>query len=74
MASRKIGPFEVERQIGVGGMGIVYSAIYPAKNKRVALKVLSPGYQTHKTMRLRSLSAPQDFDTLTERKGRQATP
>ena len=43
MASRKIGPFEVERQIGVGGMGIVYSAIYPAKNKRVALKVLSPG-------------------------------
>ena len=43
MTPRKIGPFEVERQIGVGGMGIVYSAIYPAKNKRVALKVLSPG-------------------------------
>ena len=43
MAERKIGPFVVGRQIGVGGMGIVYSAIYPKNNKKVALKVLSPG-------------------------------
>lgn len=43
MAPRTIGPFELERQIGVGGMGIVYSAIYPKNGKRVAVKVLSPG-------------------------------
>ncbi|MCA9085118.1 MAG: serine/threonine protein kinase [Planctomycetaceae bacterium] len=43
MAPRQIGPFILERQIGVGGMGIVYSAIYPANGKKVALKVLSPG-------------------------------
>lgn len=43
MAERKIGPFIVGRQLGVGGMGIVYSAIYPKNNKKVALKVLSPG-------------------------------
>ena len=43
MSPRKIGPFEVERQIGIGGMGIVYSAIYPENGRKVALKVLSPG-------------------------------
>lgn len=43
MTQRSIGPFELERQIGVGGMGIVYSAIYPKTGKRVAVKVLSPG-------------------------------
>lgn len=43
MTPRFIGPFELERQIGVGGMGIVYSAIYPKTQKRVAVKVLSPG-------------------------------
>ncbi|MEQ9411149.1 MAG: serine/threonine-protein kinase [Fuerstiella sp.] len=46
MAPRKLGPFQLERQIGVGGMGIVYSAIYPANGKRVAVKVLSPGLMT----------------------------
>lgn len=43
MTPRFLGPFELERQIGVGGMGIVYSAIYPKTGKRVAVKVLSPG-------------------------------
>lgn len=43
MAERKIGPFILDKQIGVGGMGIVYSAIYPKNQKKVAVKVLSPG-------------------------------
>lgn len=43
MTDRTIGPFQIERQIGVGGMGLVYSAIYPENGKRVAVKVLSPG-------------------------------
>lgn len=42
MTPRKIGPFEIERQIGIGGMGVVYSAIYPENGRTVALKVLSP--------------------------------
>lgn len=40
---RRIGPFILERQIGVGGMGLVYLATYPRNDKKVALKVLSPG-------------------------------
>lgn len=43
MTDRKIGPFTLGPQIGVGGMGIVYSAIYPKNGKTVAVKVLSPG-------------------------------
>ena len=37
-----IGPFEVGDRIGVGGMGIVYKAIYTKNGARVALKVLAP--------------------------------
>lgn len=43
MAQRTIGPFVLDRQIGVGGMGIVYSAVYPQNGKKVAVKVLAPG-------------------------------
>jgi serine/threonine protein kinase/cbb3-type cytochrome oxidase subunit 3 len=40
---RRIGPFQIEERLGVGGMGIVYRAIYTENGKEVALKVLSPG-------------------------------
>ncbi|MDG2129845.1 MAG: serine/threonine-protein kinase [Fuerstiella sp.] len=43
MSARQIGPFILDKQIGVGGMGIVYSALYPKNNKTVAIKVLAPG-------------------------------
>ncbi|MCA9040324.1 MAG: protein kinase, partial [Planctomycetaceae bacterium] len=42
MASRKIGPFILERKLGVGGMGIVYLATYEKTGRKVAVKVLSP--------------------------------
>jgi serine/threonine-protein kinase len=42
MSKRMIGPFEVGDRIGVGGMGIVYEAIYTKNGARVALKVLAP--------------------------------
>ena len=43
MDKRQIGPFLLEEQIGVGGMGVVYRATYPKNNKKVAVKILSPG-------------------------------
>ncbi len=43
MTERKIGPFRLGKQIGAGGMGIVYKAIYEETGKEVALKVLPPG-------------------------------
>ena len=41
MPDRMIGPFEVEKEVGVGGMGIVYLATYTKNQKRVALKLLT---------------------------------
>ena len=42
MTKRMIGPFEVGDRIGIGGMGIVYRAVYTKNGAPVALKVLSP--------------------------------
>lgn len=42
MTGRKIGPFRLESQLGVGGMGIVYLATYEETGQKVAVKVLTP--------------------------------
>lgn len=42
MSKRRIGPFEIEKKLGVGGMGIVYRATFLKTGQKVALKVLSP--------------------------------
>ena len=42
MTERRIGPFILGRQIGAGGMGIVYLATHIESGKQVALKILPP--------------------------------
>lgn len=39
-ARKKIGHFEVEKELGQGGMGIVYLALQPALERQVVLKTL----------------------------------
>ncbi|MGH7127120.1 MAG: serine/threonine protein kinase, partial [Planctomycetaceae bacterium] len=49
-AKRRMGPFQLEKQLGIGGMGIVYLAIYAETGRNVAVKVLSPQMTANATL------------------------
>ncbi|MEO1997806.1 MAG: protein kinase, partial [Planctomycetaceae bacterium] len=41
MSNRVIGSFRIERELGVGGMGVVYLGTHLDSGRQVALKVMS---------------------------------
>ena len=41
-AGAQVGEYIVEKQIGEGGMGVIFSGVHPLIGKQVAIKVLNP--------------------------------
>jgi serine/threonine protein kinase len=70
----RIGPYQIERELGAGGFGVVYLAFDPDVKRWVAIKVLHPGRidqpdaisrfqrEAHATGRLRHPGIVQLFD------------
>ena len=40
LIGRRLGNYDIQSQIGEGGMGAVYLGVHPSIGKRVAIKVL----------------------------------
>lgn len=53
MLPATIGPYRIVRQLGEGGMGVVYEGINDAIERRVAIKVLRPDYAKNKDVTAR---------------------
>ncbi|WP_183099312.1 serine/threonine-protein kinase [Nocardioides pelophilus] len=55
----RIGPYEIVRRLGAGGMGVVFEAVDPALERRVALKVIAPHLAGDPTFRARFVHEAQ---------------
>jgi predicted Ser/Thr protein kinase len=56
LAGRQVGNYVVQRELGRGGMGVVYLAQDVRLARTVAIKVLSPAYSQSPTVRQRLLN------------------
>ena len=53
VAGTRLGPYEIQEQIGAGGMGEVYKAVDTRLDRTVAIKVLPPQWAENTEMRQR---------------------
>lgn len=60
----RIGKYEVERVIGEGSMGVVYRAVDPLINRRVAIKVMNDAVAQDVALRERFLREAQTAGSL----------
>jgi serine/threonine-protein kinase len=46
---QRVGPFEIDRELGSGAMGSVYRALHAQTGKHVAIKIIAPGLGANET-------------------------
>jgi len=60
----KIGKYDVEERVGEGAMGVVYRALDPVLQRRVAIKVMSDAFAQNDDLRERFLREAQAAGSL----------
>ena len=60
----RLGPYEVTRQLGSGGMGVVYEARGPRLKRSVAIKILPPDLTQDETAKQRFLQEAKAASAL----------
>ena len=63
-AGTQLGPYEVLRQLGQGGMGVVYGARDPRLDRHVAIKLLPPDLTRDDTAKRRFLQEAKAASVL----------
>jgi serine/threonine protein kinase len=63
----KLGPYEIRRLLGAGGMGEVYCAHDPRLGREVAIKVLSTNFGSSESAIERFQRIPNEFDSVVGR-------
>jgi len=59
-----VGEYRIERQLGQGGFGTVYSAVHPLIGKKAAVKVLSRACSTNPEMVSRFIAEARSVNTI----------
>lgn len=50
LVGQKIGPFEIEMELGSGAMGTVFRALFTKTGENVAIKIINPGMASEKSI------------------------
>lgn len=66
-AGHVVGEYRIEKKIGEGGFGAVYSAIHPVIGKSAAIKVLSPQFSADPVMVSRFVSEARAVNQIRHR-------
>ena len=63
-AGSQLGPYQIVRQLGAGGMGVVYQAHDPRLDRHVAIKLLPPDLTRDETAKQRFLQEAKAASAL----------